>query len=204
MSDCLKRINIEFFNSIASKWDSWENIESLKIQFDKGLKGFCLCPDEHVLDVGCGTGNLTASILRLLSQAGRITAIDISDQMIEIAQTKVPDSRVRWICDSIEHMDDFEDIFDRVICYSVWPHLMNHGMAARSIHRMLKPGGKIHIWHLKSRDAINKIHAEASDAISNHMLMPASQTAALLERFGFIVEETLDDDSGYLVSAGKI
>jgi len=203
MSDCCQHASAEYFNSIASKWDSWEDMESLKVQFDNGLKQFGLCPDEHVLDVGCGTGNLTAAILRHLSQAGRITAIDISNGMIEIAQTKLKDLRVRWICDSVEHMDTFESVFDRVICYSVWPHLIDSGMVARLFRVMLKDNGKLHVWHLKSREAINKIHAEASEVISNHLLAPASQTAALLEKSGFIIEETLDDDSGYLVSARK-
>jgi ubiquinone/menaquinone biosynthesis C-methylase UbiE len=203
MCDCSQPTSAEYFNSIASKWDTWENLESLKIQFDNGLKRFGLCPDEHVLDVGCGTGNLTAAILRQLSQAGRITAVDISSRMIEIAQTKVKDLRVRWICDSVEHMATLENKFDRVICYSVWPHLINSGMVAQIVQSILKPGGKVHIWHLKSRDAINKIHAGASEAISNHLLAPASQTAALLEQSGFIIEETQDDESGYLVSARK-
>jgi demethylmenaquinone methyltransferase/2-methoxy-6-polyprenyl-1,4-benzoquinol methylase len=204
MCDCSRPTSAEYFNSIASKWDSWEDLESLKVQFDNGLKRFGLRPDEHVLDVGCGTGNLTAAILRQLLQAGRITAVDISSRMIEIAQTKVNDSRVQWICDSVEHMTTFESAFDRVICYSVWPHLMNSGIVARLIQSMLKPGGELHIWHLKSREAINKTHAGASEVISNHLLIPASQIAALLEQSGFIIEEMQDDDSGYLISAKKV
>ncbi len=149
-------------------------------------------------------GILTAAILRQLSQAGRITAIDISSRMIEIAQKKLDDSRVQWICDSIEHMTTYESVFDRVICYSVWPHLKNPEKVVRLIQNMLKPGAKLHIWHLNSREAINNIHAKASEVISSHMLVPASQTAALLEQSGFIVEETLDDDSGYLVSARRV
>ena len=198
-----RHASAEYFNSIAPQWDSWEDIETLKVQFDIGLKRFGLHPNEHVLNVGCGTGNLTAAILRQLSQAGRITAVDISSRMIEIAQTKVNDSRVQWICDSVEHMTTFENVFDRVICYSVWPHLTNHGIAARLLLNILKPGGMLHIWHLRSREAINKTHAGASEVISNHILVPASQTAALLEQSGFIIEEMLDDDSGYLVSARK-
>jgi ubiquinone/menaquinone biosynthesis C-methylase UbiE len=203
MCNCCQPTSVAFFDSIAPKWDSWEDLESLNVQFDNGLKRFGLCPDEHVLDVGCGTGNLTAAVLRQLSQAGRITAVDISSRMIEIAQTKVKNPRVLWICDSVEHLDTYESAFDRVICYSVWPHLTDSGMVARLFRSMLKPGGKLHVWHTKSREAVNKIHAEASEVVSNHVLAPAIQTAALLEQTGFIIEETLDNDSGYLVSARK-
>jgi ubiquinone/menaquinone biosynthesis C-methylase UbiE len=203
MCDCSQPTSAEYFNSIATKWDSWEDLESLKIQFDNGLKRFGLLPDEHILDVGCGTGNLTAAILRQLSQTGRITAVDISNRMIEIAQAKVRDSRVQWICDSVENLTAVENVFDRVICYSVWPHLMNSGMVAQLFRNILKSRGKLHIWHLKSRETINKTHARASEAISNHLLAPASQTAALLEQSGFFIEETQDDTSGYLISTRK-
>jgi ubiquinone/menaquinone biosynthesis C-methylase UbiE len=204
MSDCCHHASAEYFNSIASKWDSWEDLESLNVQFDNGLKRFGLNPDEHVLDVGCGTGNLTAAILRQLSRAGRITAVDISSRMIETAQTKVNDPRIQWICSPVERIASFESAFDRVICYSVWPHLMNPEMVAQVIYHVLKFDGKLHIWHLKSREAINRTHAGASEVISNHILVPVSQTAALLEQSGFIIEETKDDDSGYLVTARKL
>ncbi len=204
MCDSSKQTIAAYFDSIAPKWDSWENLNSLEVQFDNGLKRFGLRPDEHVLDVGCGTGNLTAAILCQLSQAGRITAVDISSRMIEIAQTKINDLRVKWVCDSVENMTTFKNVFDRVICYSVWPHLENSGIAAKLFQSMLKPSGKLHIWHLRSRETINKTHAGASKVISNHMLVPASLTAVLLEQSGFIIEETLDDDSGYLISARKV
>jgi ubiquinone/menaquinone biosynthesis C-methylase UbiE len=203
VSDYFQHASAEYFNSIASQWDSWEDLEILKVQFDIGLRRFGLRPDEHVLDVGCGTGNLTASILCQLSQAGKVTAVDISSRMIEIAQTKVNDPRVRWICDSIEHMTAFGGVFDRVICYSVWPHLTNSETVAQLLRNIIKPGGKLNIWHLKSREAINRTHTQASEAISNHLLVPADQTSALLEQSGFIIEETQDDDSGYLVSARR-
>ncbi len=203
MCDRPQATSVEFFNSIAPKWDSLENLESLQIRFQNGLKRFGLHHDEHVLDVGCGTGNLTAAILRQLSQEGRITAVDISIRMIEIAQIKIKDSRIQWICNPVENMATFKNVFDRVICYSVWPHLINTGIAARSIQSMLKSGGKLHVWHLKSREAINKIHTEASKTTHDHLLRPAHQTAALLEQYGFIIEETLDDNSEYLVSARK-
>jgi len=203
MSDPHQNKGIEYFNSIAGKWDSWEHLESLNQKFDEGLTKFGVHPEEHILDVGCGTGNSTAAILKKLSQAGRITAVDYSEGMIEIAKTKVIDSRVRWVCYSIENLNGNEDTFDRIICYSVWPHIANHSTVAQLFHSNLKEGSKLHIWHLKSRKAINKIHSEASEVLREHLLAPASETAALLEKYGFVVEETLDDESGYLVTARK-
>ena len=64
-----------FFDSISGKWDTWEDLVLQKKRILKGLDEFGLGPDEVVLDVGCGTGNVTIAILDKLSDAGRVHAV---------------------------------------------------------------------------------------------------------------------------------
>src|SRR5437763_2215793 len=42
--------------------------------------------DDHVLDVGCGSGSITASIAPLVGDSGSVTGIDTSEHLIEIAR----------------------------------------------------------------------------------------------------------------------
>ena len=205
MCDCCEMADahVAFFDTLAETWDSMHDLSVLGARLDEGLKRFGVGSQENVLDVGCGTGNLTAALLRYLSSAGKITAVDISPRMIEIARLKADDPRVRWILGPIEHLDPSRESFDRVICFSVWPHLADPVSAAQLLYRMLVSGGMLHLWHLISREAVNKIHSEASEAVRDHLLAPATQTAVLLEQSGFTVKETQDDDAGYLVTAQK-
>ncbi|MBN2035796.1 MAG: class I SAM-dependent methyltransferase [Chitinispirillaceae bacterium] len=203
MGECRQDAGIAFFDSIAPEWDSREDLESLKVNLDKGLACFGLEPAGHILEVGCGTGNLTAALLRALSPSGKITAVDISGKMVEIARAKINDPRVCWIHDAVEHLAPSPERFDRIFCCSVWPHLTNPGLAADLFFHLLKPGGRLHIWHLISREAVNTIHANASAAVSDHLLAPASETAALLEQAGFAIEKARDDNEGYLVTGRK-
>jgi ubiquinone/menaquinone biosynthesis C-methylase UbiE len=203
MCDCCQPSCALFFDSIAPTWDRETDLESLNVKLDEALEHFGIKPDEYVLDVGCGTGNLTAAILRRLSHAGRITAVDISSRMVEIARGKIHDSRVQWICDAVEHLDGLKDLYDSIICYSVWPHLKNPQKAGWLFWDLLKTGGKLYLWHLISREAVNKIHREASEAVNNHILAPANETASMLRQEGFSIEEIRDDDTGYLVTARK-
>ncbi len=48
--------------------------------------------DEHILDVGCGDGKVTAEIARAVPH-GSVTGIDASPQMIAFAKKTFPDEK---------------------------------------------------------------------------------------------------------------
>lgn len=191
-----------FFDAIAPQWDSWEKLEELARRLEEGFRSFAIRPDEHILDVGCGTGNSTRALLPFLSANGKITAVDPSPAMLAVAKEKVKDPRVEWICDGIERLDG-EQLYDRILCFSVWPHLSNHPVIVQGMHRMLMPHGRVHIWHLQSREEINRIHANASDAVMHHTLAPAERLSGLLVHHGFVIEQCQDDAAGYLITGRK-
>ena len=193
----------DFFDSIADKWDGWEDLEGLMPKLQAGLDELGLTADESVLDVGCGTGNLTAALLGRLSFKGRVAAVDISPQMIEIARHKIQDARsVQRIAD-VKHLPFDDASFHRAICYSVWPHFDNKKAAVRELCRVLKPNGALHVWHSISRERVNEIHADASPAVCNDLLEPAERAAGLLRGMGFQVTAAIDTEDRYLVSAIK-
>lgn len=204
MGDSCQSSIVRFFDALALRWDEQHDQKTLSTEFAAGLTKFGVEAHEHILDVGCGTGNLTAAIIRCLSPSGRVTAIDLSSVMIRVAQAKVIDSRITWVCGAIERLAIERETLDRIICYSVWPHLTDNKLVGLLFQQWLKPGGKLHIWHSISRSAVNKIHAEVSAAVNDHLLSPAAQTISLLESQGYAIEETQDDEAGYLITARRV
>jgi demethylmenaquinone methyltransferase/2-methoxy-6-polyprenyl-1,4-benzoquinol methylase len=192
-----------YFDAIAGNWDGWEDLPRVATRLAAGLEELGVGEDETVLDAGCGTGNLTQVLLKKLSSAGRVIAVDISPRMIEVARRKVSDPRVAWENADIRRLPLEDATCDRAICYSVWPHVDDPGEAAREIGRVLKPGGRLHIWHLDSRQKINSVHAAVDGPISHDLLPPASKTADLLESLGFIVSAAIDASDRYLVTATR-
>ncbi len=190
-----------YFDSIAERWDGWEDLPALEARLAAGLERLGVGPDERLLDAGCGTGNLTRALLARLSDAGRVLAVDLSPRMIDAARRKVRDPRAGWLVADLRRLPVPDASFDRVICCSVWPHIDDREGTAGEIARVLKPGGRLDIWHLASRAKINAIHAGAGGAIGGDLLPPAAETAALLRRRGFRTAAVVDDEDGYLVAA---
>jgi ubiquinone/menaquinone biosynthesis C-methylase UbiE len=190
-----------FFDGIAAKWDGWEDLPALAARLAAGIEELGVGPDEAVLDVGCGTGNLTAALLTVLSLAGKVTAVDIAPRMIEQARRKIRDRRVEWHVADVRRLPIPDSSCDRAICFSVWPHIGDRQAAAAEIGRVLKPGGVLHVWHLSSRARINEVHASAGESIHYDRLPPADETADLLSRCAFRVTTAIDDGERYLVTA---
>jgi len=193
-----------FFAELAAVWDAHQDATALASGLARGLEEFDIGPDEVVLDVGCGTGNLSAALLARLGRHGRVVAFDFAPAMLEVARAKNPDDfRVRWLEADAERLPLATGSFDRVVCFSVWPHFDAPAAAALELARVLRTGGHLHVWHLASRARINAIHAAASRAVQHDLLAPGSEVAVVLEAAGLSVVQVVDDHDRYLVSAVK-
>jgi len=192
-----------YFDSIADQWDGWEDLAVLGPKLAAGLEEFGVRGDETVVDVGCGTGNLTGALLSRLSAGGRVIAVDISPRMIEVARSKVVDSRVSWHAADAAQLPLGDASSDRVFCYSVWPHFAEHEAVAAELLRVLRPRGSIHVWHLIPREKVNDIHANAGEAVRCDRLPPAAETAAQLTAAGFRLSAASESDGRYVVTAEK-
>lgn len=196
---------VAFFDSIAKDWDKKLDLPALQKNLVKELKRFDIQPSEHVMDIGCGTGNLSQALLDVLGADAQVTAVEISMDMLLQAQNKIHDPRMHWqVADVTWPLPFMDEHFDRVMCYQVWPHINQPEGLLKELLRVLKPGGKLHIWHTDSRDAVNHTHAHANNAeIANDVLPPAEKTAEILKKAGFVVSEASESDKHYLVSAHK-
>lgn len=192
---------IAFFDGIADQWDGWEDLPALDRRLAGDLATLGVGAEETVLDLGCGTGNLTRALLGRLAPAGRVVAVDFSPAMIAIARRKVTDPRVAWHVAEARRLPIGSASCDRVFCCSVWPHLDDRAAVARELSRVLRPGGALHVWHLASRARINAIHAGAGAAVRGDVLPPAEDTALLLAGVGFEVVVAEESDVHYLVTA---
>lgn len=192
-----------FFDTIAEAWDGWHDLAILTLQLNAAFERFGVQPSETVVDIGCGTGNLTQALLPHLGPDGAVVALDISPAMLQRAQGKITDARVTWCETSADRIPMADASCDRAICFSAWPHFEHPDAVIAEIRRVLRPGGHAHILHLISKEAVNRIHSEAHPSVHADHLAPVGEVAAQFQLGGFVVLETQDDAAGYRLTAQK-
>ncbi len=189
---------VQFFDERADRWgEDRARVESLR----EGLARLGIGPSEAILDVGCGTGTLVSCLLDLLGPSGRVHAIDISPRMIAKASSMVADPRVSFALTSADRLLLPSSSVNRIFCLSCWPHLDDPEACLDEFARVLRPAGRLHIWHLVGRDTVNMIHRRAGGAVGNDTLEPAEDLARLLDTRGFEVYELVDVPQACPISA---
>ncbi|HEY5801439.1 MAG TPA: methyltransferase domain-containing protein, partial [Burkholderiaceae bacterium] len=105
-----------------------------------------LAPGEHVLDVACGSGQLTFEAARQVGATGAVTGVDLSGEMIARAQRFAPQRCPHPV--QLQRMDAealaFADAsFDVVLCGLGLMYMPDPALALREMRRVLKPGGRV-------------------------------------------------------------
>jgi SAM-dependent methyltransferase len=97
-------------------------------------------PGGRVLDLGCGTGDLACAATRV---GLRVTACDISAQMLGRAAAGDPGGAVHWVqLDPRWHRLPFESgTFDAIVAASVLEYVARPGAVICECARVLRPGG---------------------------------------------------------------
>lgn len=199
-SNCMQK---EFFNQRAYGWDKNTKHDADKIKYI--LSQLYLSGSEKILDVGTGTGILIPFYMKYIT-SGKITAIDFSEKMIDVASSKFPPKKypqVEFIISDVYDLNYFNQ-FDIVMCYSCFPHFKNKPRAISVLKKMLKSQGKLVVAHSNSRDEINSVHMQSEDKISKDILPTSSVLKNMIQTAGLKVIFERDDKDFFIMIAEKV
>lgn len=99
--------------------------------------------DETVLDAGCGTGQVTETLLERLPQ-GRVIALDGSRQMLEAARQRFAgDARVSYVYADLAEPLPLDKPVDAIVSTSTFHWVVDHDALFHHLAAVLRPGGQL-------------------------------------------------------------
>jgi ubiquinone/menaquinone biosynthesis C-methylase UbiE len=193
-----------YFNEQANTWDKRFHTPNLSSFLEKLVPQFGLQAGQNILDVGTGTGVLIPYLIREVGSDGSVTAIDYSENMIQICKTK--HSHLKNVSLELKNIEEDAfptESFDAAICFGVFPHLENKEKAVQNVNHLLKPGGTLIIAHALSGEELKAHHNSASSAVVHDMLPEKAEMKQLLKQTGFTKISIKDESGCYLCVARK-
>ncbi len=142
----------EMFSSIAPRYDLLNHVLSMNIDrlwWNRTARTFVDVlnrPNAQVLDLCCGTGDMTFALYRHRKQDSiEIVGADFSHAMLVRAQQKSGDRKIRWVEADALQLPFGSGGFDLVTAAFGFRNLANYNRGLAEIHRVLRPGGEVGI-----------------------------------------------------------
>jgi ubiquinone/menaquinone biosynthesis C-methylase UbiE len=146
-------------------------------------------PGMAVADVGAGTGLFTRLFAERVGPEGKVYAVDIAEAFLRhIAEgaRKQEQRHVQTILGTQETTNLPPDAVDLAFLCDVYHHLERHEPVLASIHRALRPGGRLVVIEFDRREGVS------SDFILKHVRANKAQFLAEITAAGFEPVETPD------------
>lgn len=192
----------DFFEGRAPSWQE-EDSPSRHRGVRALLPLFGLSSGQRVLDVATGTGILLPYLAREVGPSGKLVALDFALGMLARVNRDGLSSPLALLQADAQAMPFKGEAFDRVICFSAFPHFGEKESALREMARVLKRGGLLTIAHLGSHEEINLRHRHAGGPVARDSLPPPQATGELLSRAGLRPLRLLSEPGRYLAQGSK-
>ena len=153
-----------------------------------------LAGDEYVLDAGCGSGKITAELVRRVPR-GRVYAVDAAPSMVRHTQAALGD-KVTALCQDLAELALPEPV-DVVFSNATFHWIPDHDALFAALHRNLRAGGRL-LAQCGGRGNIDSFRRQAEAVAAEEPFAPyfvdwvkpwnyatAEETAARLKRAGF-------------------
>ncbi len=143
----------DMFDGIAARYDFLNRLLSMGqdvVWRSRMVQAACLEKESCILDAACGTGDVSAEILRQKKGAAKIIGIDFSMSMLQLAKKKLQrnDSPVLLMQGNALYLPFSPSVFDTVFIAFGIRNIVNKDEALKQFHKVLKKKGKMVVLEL--------------------------------------------------------
>ena len=134
------------FDQVYDKYDLMNDFMSLGVHrlWKKSLLNMMNpLPNQKLVDVACGTGDIAKLFLDYVNKSSQITCIDPNKGMIKNGKEKLKEYRnINWILGHAENLPIKDNSFDFYSISFGLRNTKNLNQALTEAYRVLKPGGR--------------------------------------------------------------
>jgi len=134
------------FDQVYDRYDLMNDFMSLGIHrlWKKNLINMMNpSPDDKLIDVGCGTGDIAKFYLKNISENSHITCVDPNNSMVKKGKEKLSKFKnLNWVIAPAEKLPLRENSFDFYTISFGLRNTKNLSKALLEAYRVLKPGGR--------------------------------------------------------------
>ena len=142
----------QMFDSIAPRYDLLNHVLSCNVdrlwwrRTARRFRHILVEPDTSILDICCGTGDLTLTLLRHRPQKAKpILAADFSHPMLSRGAEKFRGRNIVALEADALHLPVPDNSLNLITTAFGFRNLANYESGLRDFHRALKPGGELGI-----------------------------------------------------------
>jgi SAM-dependent methyltransferase len=97
----------------------------------------------HVLDIGCGVGDVAMLAARMVGPQGSVLAIDRAETSLETARRRARNAKIANVAFSACELDDFQfdETFDAIVGRLILLYLRDPSATIKRLSARLRPGG---------------------------------------------------------------
>ncbi|MGW8601758.1 class I SAM-dependent methyltransferase [Streptomyces sp. NPDC055893] len=191
----------EFFGSRAADWDT--RFPDDGPAYAAAVHKLGLRPGDAVLDAGCGTGRALTPLRAAVGPSGTVLGADLTPEMLERAVAAGRGgtaATATLLLTDVGHLPVRDGALDAVFGAGLVSHLAEPVAGLRELARVVRPGGRLALFHPIGRAALAARHGRQ---ITPDDLRAEPRLRPVLAEAGWRLVSYVDENARYLAMAER-
>ena len=144
------QLDTKSIDTIATRLEARRGSAKYMGMLQEYLEAIDLAAAQSVLVLGCVTGVEVREVVRRPDFRGRVTAIDISADLVErgksLAEQKGVSGSIDWLVGDAQELRLSDGVFDLVLAHTLVSHVPDPKRVVQEAARVVRPGGTVVIF----------------------------------------------------------